>query len=178
MNDTDLMTQVGDRVHVIAQALTVQLQPIADQFSQLGIPEPIQHWGHPFFMSIVIFAMGSAVAITGWKGRLLLATDEAASIENRSQHRKIAPWLFLFLTMGYSGGLLSLVMQGQPVLESPHFWTGSVVIGLLALNGFISATKFLGNKAALRTAHAYIGSLTLGVMIFHAILGLKLGLSI
>ena len=92
-------TPWSDGLHDMSHFLTVQLEPIANQLNQLGIPEPIQHWGHPFFMSIVIFAMGSAVAITGWKGRLLLTSNETASIDNRSQHRKIAPWMFLFLSM-------------------------------------------------------------------------------
>ncbi len=171
-------TPWSDGLHDMSHFLTVQLEPIANQLNQLGIPEPIQHWGHPFFMSIVIFAMGSAVAITGWKGRLLLTSNETASIDNRSQHRKIAPWMFLFLSMGYSGGLLSLVMQHKPLLESPHFWTGTVVIALLALNGFISFTGFLGNKSIVRTIHAYLGSLTFGLLILHTFLGFNLGLSL
>jgi hypothetical protein len=38
------------------------IQPIADQVNQLGVPEVVTHWGHPFFMSIVILAMGSFAA--------------------------------------------------------------------------------------------------------------------
>lgn len=33
--------------------------------------------------------------------------------------------------------VLSLIMQGQPIFSSRHFWTGSTVIGLLGLNGLI-----------------------------------------
>jgi hypothetical protein len=69
-------------------------------------------------------------------------------------------------------------MQQHNVLESPHFWTGSLVLILLALNGLISATKFGGNQARLRTAHAYLGSLALVVMFLHAVLGLQMGFSI
>jgi hypothetical protein len=49
---------------------------------------------------------------------------------------------------------------------------------MLLLNGIVSGTGFLGNKPELRKAHAYFGSTILGVMVIHAILGLKLGLSI
>lgn len=156
--------------------LTEFLEPIAQQFRQLGIPEPIVHWGHPFFMAIVIFVMGSFVGLAGWRGRLL--TDAAEKAKNLADHRRIAPLMTLFLAMGYTGGLLSLVMQKQPLLESPHFWTGSAVLGLLFLNGTISLTGFGGNQAALRTAHAYLGSAILCLLFFHALLGLKLGLSI
>jgi hypothetical protein len=69
-------------------------------------------------------------------------------------------------------------MQGQPILESPHFWTGSSVILLLGLNGVISLTGFGGNNPNLRTVHAYLGSIALMVLFVHAVLGLKLGLSL
>ncbi|MEL6224375.1 MAG: DUF4079 domain-containing protein [Cyanobacteria bacterium J06626_14] len=159
----------------ISTSLSQSLEPIASWFSQLNTPEPIVHWGHPLMMGIVVFAMGSAVGITGWKGRMM--TESGAVSENLSSHKKIAPLMFAFLAMGYTGGLLSLVMQGQPLLESPHFWTGSLVLGLLSVNGAIAAFGFSKGKAA-RTAHAYLGSIALGVMVLHALFGLKLGLSI
>ena len=86
--------------------------------------------------------------------------------------------MFTFIVLGYTGGVLSLVMQGQPIFESYHFWTGGLVIGLLGLNGAISFTKFGGGKAFLRTTHAYLGTATLAIMFIHAFLGLKLGLAI
>jgi fucose 4-O-acetylase-like acetyltransferase len=152
------------------------LQPIADWFSGFNTPEPIVHWGHPLMMGIVVFVMGSFVAIAGWRGRVSEEAEKA--IENRKTHRKLAPWLFLFISMGYTGGVLSLVMQKQPILESPHFWTGSIVIFLLALNGLISITGFGGNKDSLKTVHAYLGSAAIILLFVHAFFGLNLGLSI
>ncbi|MFN3360298.1 MAG: DUF4079 domain-containing protein [Pseudanabaenaceae cyanobacterium] len=152
------------------------LEPIAQQFNQLGVPEPIVHWGHPFFMAIVIFVMGSFVGLAGWRGRLVSDPEEKA--KNLADHRKIAPLMTLFLAMGYTGGLLSLVMQKQPLLESPHFWTGSAVLVLLFVNGTISLTGFAGNQALLRSTHAYLGSAILCLLFVHALLGLKLGLSL
>lgn len=152
------------------------LEPIANQFRRLGIPEPVVHWGHPLMMAIVIFVMGSFVGLVGWRGRVVV--DEAAAMKSRADHRKLAPWMFLFLAAGYTGGVLSLVMQHQPILESPHFWTGTTVLILLATNGIISLTGFGGNKAMLRTVHAYLGSTALCLLFLHAVLGLKLGLAI
>ncbi len=152
------------------------LQPIADWFAGFGTPEPIVHWGHPLMMGIVIFVMGTFTAWAGWQGRL--GEDVEKKAEMRTMHKRLALWMFTFITLGYTGGLLSLVMQGQPILESPHFWTGTVVIGLLATNGAISATKFGGGQPALRTAHAYLGTVALAVMFIHAFLGLRLGLAI
>lgn len=154
------------------------LQPIADWFSNFGTPEPIVHWGHPFFMTIVVFVMGSYVALTGWRSRQLMATDKEVAIEKKADHRKIAPLMYIFLASGYTGGLLSLVMQNQPILESPHFWTGSIAIILLTINAVIAGTGFIGNQETLRTVHAYLGSLALVILVVHAFLGLQLGLSI
>ncbi|NEP29565.1 MAG: DUF4079 domain-containing protein, partial [Moorea sp. SIO3I6] len=47
------------------------LEPIANQFRILGIPEPVVHWGHPLMMGIVVLIMGSFVGIAGWRGRVV-----------------------------------------------------------------------------------------------------------
>lgn len=156
--------------------LTEVLEPIAAEFRSLGIPEPIVHWGHPLMMAIVVFVMGSFVGFTGWRGRVV--EDKDAAIKSRSDHRKLAPWMFLFMALGYTGGVLSLVMQHQPILESPHFYTGSVVLLLLLINSAISLSGFGGNKPVLRTVHAYVGSTALCILLVHAVLGLKLGITL
>lgn len=156
--------------------LSELLEPIASFFRSLGLPEPIVHWGHPAMMGIVIFVLGSYVGFTGWRGRI--AADKEVAIESRTAHRKLAPWMFLFMALGYTGGILSLVMQHQPITESPHFWTGTVLLMLLATNGLISLTGFGGNQAGMRTFHAYLGTIALLLMVLHAGFGLKLGLSI
>lgn len=152
------------------------LEPIANWFAGLGVPESIVHWGHPAMMGIVIFVMGTFTAWAGWQGRI--AEDSDKQLEQRSMHRKLAPWLFTFIALGYTGGILSLVMQGEPIFESSHFWTGSAVVGVLALNGVISATKFGGGSKVLRTTHAYLGTFAIALMFVHAFLGLKLGLAL
>jgi hypothetical protein len=86
--------------------------------------------------------------------------------------------MFFFMAAGYTGGVLSLVMQHQSVLESPHFWTGSSVLILLAVNGVISLIGFGNNKVVWRSVHAYVGSTALCLLFLHAVLGLKLGLAI
>ena len=159
-------------------SLRASIQPIADWFSNLGTPEPIVHWGHPVMMAIVAFVMGSAVALAGWRGRVLATTNTEVAIKNKADHRKIAPLMYFFLVAGYTGGVLSLVMQGQPILESRHFVTGTVVIALLTINAIIAATGFIGNQETARTVHAYVGSTALIILIVHAAFGLKLGLSI
>jgi hypothetical protein len=152
------------------------LEPIAQVFQNLGVPEPVVHWGHPAMMAIVVFVMAMFVGVAGWRGRISKDTEVAQ--KQRAEHRKLAPWMFLFIALGYTGGVLSLVMQEQPIMESPHFWTGSTVLLLLTLNSALSLSGFGGNQKALRTTHAYLGLGILGLFILHAAFGLKLGLSI
>lgn len=159
-----------------ADSLTKGLEPAAALFRGMNIPEVVTHWGHPFFMGIVVVMMGSFVAITGWKSRL--AEEGDAKTKLRMDHRKVAPLMTVFLLTGYSGGLLSLVMQNKPILESPHFLTGSLVVVLLLVNGSISFLGFKNGEAkGARSAHAYIGSAIMLLLVTHAALGLKLGLS-
>jgi hypothetical protein len=154
------------------------LEPIAAWFRSLGIPELVVRWGHPVMMGIVIFVVGSFVGVAGWRGKLLEGKDKDAAIKSRQAHRLLAPWLFVFLAGGYTGGVLSLVMQHQPLFESPHFWTGSIVLLLLLINGAISLSGFVGNKAVLRAVHAYLGSTALCILFLHALLGFNLGISL
>lgn len=152
------------------------LEPIASWFAQFNLPEPIVHWGHPVMMAIVVFVMGGFAAYAGWQGRL--ATDTGVAVEQKQQHAKVAPLMYLFIVMGATGGILSLVMQGEPILESPHFWTGMGAIALLTTNAVIAATKFGKGSRTLRAAHAYIGSTALALLVVHALFGTQLGLSI
>jgi hypothetical protein len=157
-------------------SLTQLLEPIAAWFRSLNIPEPITHWGHPVMMGIVVLVLGSYVAYAGWQGRL--AADKEVAIAKRADHRKLAPLMTGFLALGYTGGILSLVMQQKPILESPHFWTGTIVLGLLFLNSGLSKAGFWGDKPSFRMAHAYIGTLAFLLLLVHGAFGLKLGLSI
>jgi hypothetical protein len=162
----------------ISENLSALLEPIAAWFRSFNLPEPIVHWGHPVMMGIVVVVMGSFVGWTGWRGRTLMESNKEAALKGKTDHRKLAPLMTLFITLGYTGGLLSLVMQEQPILQSPHFWTGSAVVLLLWSNGLIAALGFGKDDGRLRTAHAYLGSTALALMVIHAVLGLKLGLSI
>jgi len=161
----------------MGEYLSELLEPIAAFFRSLNMPEPIIQWGHPVMMGIVVLVMGSYVVYAGWRSRI--TKDGEVAMKNRADHRKLAPLMTLFIALGYTGGVLSLVMQHQPILESPHFWTGSVVLGLLTINAVLAAVSFGGdNKGLFRTIHAYVGSAVLLLLVIHAVLGLNLGLSI
>lgn len=160
----------------MSESLSQWLEPIAAWFRAMDLPEPIVHWGHPLMMGIVVVVMGSVVGLTGWRGRELV--DRKAAAQSWADHKKIAPLMTLFIVLGYTGGVLSLVMQQKPILESPHFWTGTAAVLLLGMNGALAFSGFGKNKAALRSTHAYLGSAALCLLFLHAVFGLKLGLAI
>jgi hypothetical protein len=160
----------------MASSLNELLEPIAAFFRSLNIPEPIVHWGHPVMMGIVVLVLGSYVGFMGWRGRVAL--DQEVALQSRSAHRTLAPLMFLFIALGYTGGVLSLVMQHQPIFESTHFWTGSIALIMLALNGVFVVIGFGKDKSVFRTIHAYLGSVALCLLFLHGIFGLQLGLSI
>ncbi|MDJ0580368.1 DUF4079 domain-containing protein [Crocosphaera sp.] len=153
------------------------LEPLAAWFRSLGVPEPIVHWGHPVMMGIVVLLMGSVTAYMGWRSRF--ATDPEVVSKTRASHTQLAPWVFLFVALGYTGGVLSLVMQNHALLSSGHFWTGTGALGLMAVSAMTPLIGFGGDqKEAYRTFHAYLGAVVAIVFIAHGILGLKLGLSL
>ena len=86
------------------ETIVEKLQPIADMFSSFNTPEIVVHWGHPFFMGIVIFFMGTYAGITGWRSRT--SVEEEVIGKNKGEHRKVAPLMFLFMASGYGGGVL------------------------------------------------------------------------
>ena len=160
----------------MSERLSELLEPIAAFFRGLNVPEPIVHWGHPVMMGIVVLVLGSYVGLAGWRSRVI--EDQEAAAKSRMEHKKLAPMMFLFIVLGYTGGVLSLVMQQHPILGSAHFWTGSIAIGVLALNGALIVLSLGKYKSVLRTFHAYLGSAALALLFLHGVLGLKLGLSI
>lgn len=160
----------------MGEQLSQVLEPIAAWFRTLGVPEPIVHWGHPVMMGIVIFVLGSFVAYMGWRSRL--TKDGEVAAKSRASHRQLAPLMYLFIALGYTGGVLSLVMQNKPIFESPHFWTGSSAVILLGINAVMTFGFGGEKKESFRTAHAYLGSTIMILLVVHVVLGVKLGLSI
>jgi len=159
----------------VVASIRSTLEPIASWMAGFGLPEPIVHWGHPLMMGIVVVVMGGYAAYMGWRARL--TEDQEVADSSRASHRMVAPLMFMFITLGYTGGVLSLVMQDHPIFESAHFWTGSAAILILGLNSVSTLGGFFGSLT-LRSIHAYVGSAALALLFVHLALGIKLGLSI
>lgn len=133
------------------------------------------HWGHPGNMAVVLFAMG--LYGCGKLGAdIRLSNDAAVVAKAKELHPKLAVGMAFFFALGAVGGLMSLTMQGKPILSSPHATTGVVGLLLLALQGMLAA--FFDDGEGARDAHAYLGAGILALFTVHMALGIQLGLSI
>jgi hypothetical protein len=71
---------------------------------------------------------------------------------------------------------MSLIMQGKPVLESPHATTGFLGLGLLSIQAMLPL--FFGESPGLRDAHTYFGSAIMALLLVHMALGINFALSL
>ncbi|KAL6760888.1 hypothetical protein V8C86DRAFT_1008922 [Haematococcus lacustris] len=166
---------LGSQLRVV-QSVREALQPQADTFSALNLPEALVHWGHPGNMMVVLLAMGGyGAGYLGWQIRN--SSGGAALQTAKEMHPKLAAGMTFFFAAGAAGGVLSLMMQGRPIFESGHAVSGLLGLSLLAVQASLP-TVFASGGAAARTAHAYLGTAILAVFAVHAVQGIQLGLSI
>jgi hypothetical protein len=159
-----------------AEAIRELIQPQADYFKTLNLPEALVHWGHPGNMMVVLLAMGGYGALV--KGWTIRTSDDAAAVaEAKDMHPKLAAGMFIFFALGAVGGMMSLLMQDKPIFESPHVLTGLGGLTLLAVQATLPAFFASQGKSA-RDVHAYLGTSILGLFVVHAGLGIQLGLSL
>lgn len=126
-------------------------------------------------MAVVLFAMGFYGCAK--LGSDIRFSDDATAVATaKDLHPKLAIGMGVFFALGAVGGLMSLTMQGKPLLSSPHATTGLIGLALLALQGMLSA--FFEDGEGARDAHAYLGFTLLVLFSVHMVLGIQLGLSI
>ena len=91
-------------------------------------------------------------------------------------HPKLMLGCFLFFAAGGQGGLLFNLLQNKPLLESPHAVSALAGLMLLGANGVLAS--IMKENPQLRTAHAFLGTSLMAVLVIHAGLGLKLALEL
>eukprot|EP00887_Chlorella_sp_A99_P007183 scaffold2.g7183.t1 len=162
------------------------LESQAAYFATLDLPEPLIKWGHPGNMAVVLFALGAyGCGYLGWQIRS--GTDPETVSKASDLHPKLGVAMLVFFALGALGGSMSQIMQarrrnrrghimqGQPLWESTHFWTGLAGLSLLAFQAMLPL--FFDEDASARGIHAYLGSGVLALFAIHLVLGLQLGLS-
>eukprot|EP00889_Picochlorum_renovo_P006455 jgi/Picre1/33485/NNA_008809.t1 len=151
------------------------LEPQAEFFKTLDLPDWLVHWGHPGNMAVVLLAMGGYGALyLGWQIRL---TDDIKLKQKAiDMHPKLAGGMAFFFALGALGGMMSLLMQGENIFGSSHFVTGMLGLSGLAFQAMLPL--FFEDDPNARTMHAFLGTGIMALFFVHAALGLQLGLSI
>ena len=150
----------------VAGGLEGAIQPLADVLNIIT-PMPVTKYAHGAAMAGILLLLGGQAAYYGWQLRL---SDNPETIETaKARHPTLARTVTASFTFGALGGLISLVMQGKPLLQSPHATTG--IIGLLLLYLQASLPLFFEDDPNARGIHAWFGS---GILLFF-LLHLKLG---
>jgi hypothetical protein len=133
---------------------------------------------HALNMAVVLFAMGGYGTYLGWKVRAGNGGDDTfgTPFSAADLHPKLMLGCFFFFLAGGQGGLLFNILQNRPVLESPHAVSALAGLMLLAANGVLAGA--MGENPQLRTAHAFLGSSLVAVLLIHAGLGVQQLLSL
>lgn len=129
-------------------------------------------------MGTVLFAMGGYGTYLGWQIRGGNGVDATfGTPDTASQlHPKLMLGCLLFFLAGGQGGLLFNLLQNKPLLESPHAVSAFAGLMLLAANGVLASA--MKENPQLRTAHAFLGTSLMAMLVVHAGLGLKLALEL
>ena len=144
---------------------------------QAQVPQFVKTWFHAINMATVLFAMGGYGTYLGWQTRAGNGGDATFGTSDTAAelHPKLMGGMTLLFLAGGQGGILFNLVQGRPVLESPHAMSALAGLLLLAGNGALSTV--MKGDPQLRTAHAFLGTALMAVFAVHAALGLQLALS-
>ena len=142
------------------------------------VPEFVTHYFHGLNMATVLLAMGGYGTYLGWQVRAGNGGDATFGTPDTAAdlHPKLMLGMFLFFAAGGQGGLLFNLLQGKPLLESPHAVSALAGLMLLGANGVLGAV--MKDSAQLRTTHAFLGTSLMAVFLVHAALGVQLALSL
>jgi len=166
----------------LVDAVTAYMNLYVPLFKGLNLPPFMLHWFHALNMGVVLASMGTYGTILGWQIRQNpksageLAVGPNLGKTTSELHSTLMGAMGLIFFLGANGGLVLSLVQDKPIMQSTHFTSAMVGFALLAAQASLTTLFKGGNAKTARTAHAFLGSATMGVFLFHAYQGLQLGL--
>mmetsp|Transcript_26452 Transcript_26452/g.41870 ORF Transcript_26452/g.41870 Transcript_26452/m.41870 type:complete len:269 (-) Transcript_26452:311-1117(-) len=149
-------------------------------FRDLDLPGFFYKWFHAGNMAIAGGAMGGYGTWLGFETKAGRGDDPAWGALNgetkRELHKLLMAGAALVFAAGGLGGVTFMLTLNKSVFDSPHAVTGMAELLLFATQAGLAIS--MGSNPELRKAHASLGSITMGILLAHAALGLKLGLSL
>ena len=113
-------------------------QLLLDQIRKQDFDPAVLHWAHPATMMLLVAPSMAYATYLGWKIRTSESAPSSAmsGSERRSAgstHAVLMSAAALFSVFGIQGGVGSLLLANQPILESPHAASGFAFALLLGL---------------------------------------------
>ncbi|WOL10700.1 hypothetical protein Cni_G19459 [Canna indica] len=156
-----------------AEIVRPAFEPFVELVKTWNLPDWLVHWGHPGNMAVVLFAMGGYGTYLGF--RIRLSSDAEEKAKAKDLHPKLLGGMFFFFALGATGGIIALLTSNKPIFESPHAVTGFLGLALLTIQSLLPI--LFEENPGMRTIHGLLGSSIMTLFVFHAALGLQLGLS-
>jgi len=154
--------------------MTSYFNLFAPTLKGLNLPPVLLHWFHALNMGVVLVGMGGYGAYLGWNMRLnpsekmALASGPNLGKSTSEMHKTLMTAMGVIFFLGANGGIVLALVQDKPITESVHFTTAMIGFALLATQGSITKAFAGGNAQVARTVHAFLGTATMGLFVFHA----------
>ena len=131
-------------------------QLLVDQILRQDLDPGLLHWAHPATMLLLVAPCLLFAASLGWKIRGSGSQDGSDAApkmtgeERRSagsMHALLMSTALFFSIFGIQGGLGSMLLARQPILESPHSVSGFFFTAVLGLQVFSRLSGFCRSLA-------------------------------